>query len=83
MRLGFPTQNSRSHRRTCGVPEQAGGLLCSRRCACLSRSVGWCFVNFSPLGLRQVPHPLKTKQMTDKSKLEGQKEGLLNWQVSG
>lgn len=45
---------------------------------CLSRSLGWCFVYFSPLGLRQVPHPLKTKQMTDKSKLEGQKEGLLS-----
>lgn len=48
----------------------------------LSRSVGWCCVYFSPLGLQQVPHPLKTKY--DKSKLEGQKkEGLLSWRVSG
>lgn len=42
-------------------PEQAGGLLCSRGCAHLSRSVGWCCVYFSPLGFPQVPHPLKTK----------------------
>lgn len=74
-------------RRSCDVPEQAGGLLCSRDCAYLSQVVDWCsfhksFVCFSPVTSSWYrsgsPHlKSKTKQMTDKSKLEGQKVGLL------